>query len=425
MKNKKFVLLLNFALCGPMALMTAADEPIVKPEPKIESIKLGEFANLSWDAFYKIFDNLPYRTLAKLGRTSSSFHLLALQRAPLRLWTTTKKAQCRPILLQTRQQQIESLSFSPGGHILVAGCGYCTTRFIDVKTGQERMILPGFVSGPRPVFSTIDDNLLASRSSDHGFQLVNLETVQAQQIIDRDRVNLNATDVIFSNNGRLLSFADNDSNIWLASINSNKKAENLRIIKSIKAQNQNSTFPPATKSVAFAPRNKLLAACQEWDTGHLNIYEIDIASGDISKTVHIELPPEAHPGFIEPSFSPDGTKIAFPRKWDHAASCIDQILLWDLINNRKIAEINLPSELDALTFSPDGKMVAAKLHGCKGKMDKKVIVVNADTGELIKELQPPQGVCDSYNSALTFSPRGDLLAVGYGDGLIMLWQVGD
>ncbi len=412
MKNKNLVLAAICALCGPMALLKPSAEPIDKPESTVESTELGEFGHLPSEAVYKIINNLPYQTLARLGKTSSLFYSLELENTPLHLWTT-KKAQSRSITIEIKgdKKVIYSLSFSPDGNILAAGCGDGITRFIDVKTGLERLTLPGVASVPHPVFSTVD-NMLILRSWAFGCQLVNLETAEIQQIGALPY----CAGMVFSNNGQLLSFPDHLSKIWLASINSNKKAENLRVIKSIKAD---------TKSVAFAPRNKLLAACEEWDTRHLNIYEIDIATGDISKIVHVELPREASRGPIEPSFSTDGTKIAFEHRWYHFLPYVYHLLLWDLINDKKIVELPLPAALGALTFSPDSKIIAAKLHDSEDKIDKKVIVVNVDTGEIITELQPPQGVCDSFGRALTFSPRGDMLAVGYGDGLIMLWKVGD
>ncbi len=417
MENKKFILLLNFAFCFAMPLLHSSAE-LVQPAARPDSIKYGELGNLPSEAFYKVIDNLPYRTLARLGQTSSSFHELALKKTPLHLWTT-KKAQCRPIVVQRGDQAVTSLSFSPDGDILAVGCHDDNTRLLDVKTGQERMALPDVYWCPDAVFSPVD-NLLAVCFANMA-KFVNLETSETQQIIHPTAL-CGGIEVIFSNNGQLLAFQDDYANIWLADISANKKTENMRLIKSFDSR---SGYHLNIKAISFAPHNKLLAACQEWDTGHLNIYELDITSRKISNTVHIELPPEACPGPIEPSFSPDGTKIAFPREWAHAAPRVYHLLLWDLINNRKIAEINLPSALGALTFSPDGKMVAAKLHDSEDKIDKKVIVVNADTGELIKELQLPQGVCDSWNRALIFSPHGDMLAVGYGDGLIMLWQVGD
>ncbi len=418
MENKKFILLLNFAFCFAMPLLHGAAESMVKPEPKIESTELGEFGHLPSEAIYKIINNLPYQTLARLGKTSSLFYSLELEKAPLHLWTT-KKAQSRPIVVQREGERkiIHSLSFSVDGNILAVGCDDRKIRLLDVKTGGERMVFSDPGQYREVSFSPVDTNLLGLVSSIGGYKLVNLETNMPEHIIDEVPYNLHRK-IIFSNDGKLVAVADMHANIWLADVNADRRLENVRKIKSLTGPKD---ISPDIMSVSIVDNRRLLVAAIPWNNPGVKIYQIDIASGAISeivqlKTANLECAPYAIAG-REASISPDGMTFAGEFEWDYPR--IYHLLLWNLRQDKKVVELVLPAELRALAFSPDSKIVAAKLQNAH------VILVNAVTGEIIKELQPPQGVCDSCNRALTFSPRGDLLAVGYGDGLIMLWQVGD
>jgi WD40 repeat protein len=73
------------------------------------------------------------------------------------------------------------------------------------------------------------------------------------------------------------------------------------------------------------------------------------------------------------------------------------------------------SEVDAVSFSPDGKTAAS---GCK---DKTIKLWDARTGKLLRTLTGHTGRVES----LAFSPDGKTLATGGGGGdtSVRLWDV--
>jgi sugar lactone lactonase YvrE len=99
----------------------------------------------------------------------------------------------------------------------------------------------------------------------------------------------------------------------------------------------------------------------------------------------------------------------------------DQICLWDLAAGEKRGHLKLKHDLvrwvNALAFSPDGKMLASgyALADDKGALS----LWNIDTGELRREVRVPDYSVD----ALSFSPDGKILAVLGRSWNIYLWDV--
>jgi len=423
--NKMLVLLCGVLCTGTVSVYGAA-EPI-KPEPTVS----GGFELLPADSVSKIIGYLPYRTLALLGQTSSFFYSMARENSPRRLWGT-QKIQSRVIVAGSFGSNPVSLSFSANENRLAACCPDGKARLFDVETGEELRVLPLQDVENHLKFSPVDNDLLVLCSFDsRDAEVMNLATTEAPRPIVFNHHW--RPHVIFSNNGQLLALeAESEPHVWVSTISADKKVQEPRKLKSF--------YNYSISSLAFVPENKLLVAASQPGSRILEIYEIDRENGKTLKTFAISNPPNS--GVMSyslnerdnPVFSPDGAKIAFqlsvfcePRQ--------EHLIVWDVIHNNQKIDIDFSSELQALAFSPDSKIIAAKLKDC-------IMLVDAETGQTIAKLQPPENVRTSSDDwtyivsrrgrkvirssfvhwPLVFSPHGDMIASGY-DGNIVLWLV--
>ena len=111
-------------------------------------------------------------------------------------------------------------------------------------------------------------------------------------------------------------------------------------------------------------------------------------------------------------FSPDGTKLA--------ATCSARVLIWEAepdMGFKKwncVPKMGYGDNLQTITFSPDGKLLAT------GSTDGKIHMWDIRTGALLR-------TCDGHNNqiikAVAFSKDGKLLASGADDGNVVIWNV--
>jgi WD40 repeat protein len=147
-------------------------------------------------------------------------------------------------------------------------------------------------------------------------------------------------------------------------------------------------------SVAFSPDGKTLAA----GTGKVQLW--DVVTGRLRTEIPVEDALLA--------FSPDGQKLALAPIQGQA------VRLWDLAANKDLGPLKShgSSPVFALTFSPDGKILAWN---------------NGDVISLLDlatdQLRPPLGM-PAWVHALAFSPDSQLLAGGDGSAsfAVMVWQ---
>ena len=108
------------------------------------------------------------------------------------------------------------------------------------------------------------------------------------------------------------------------------------------------------------------------------------------------------------TFSPDGKMLA--------AGIDHSINLWDVETRKAIGQrfkTNFGS-ITSVTFSPDGKMLAT------GGGDRNIILWNVGTGE---SLSQSLSIHTDTITSIAFSPDGRTLASGSGDNTIVLWDV--
>ena len=153
---------------------------------------------------------------------------------------------------------------------------------------------------------------------------------------------------------------------------------------------------PVTEHI-FSPDNKIFVSGDRDGT----IILWDVKTGNRLTTVI---------GYTQPiralAFSADSKTLA--------SGDGNEIRLWNVNTRNRIGNFDAAESVDALAFSPDGKMIAC------GTEDGQIQIWN---------LMPNLQIQTTYNGhqgsiyVLMFSPDGKILASGGSDGIILLWDI--
>jgi WD40 repeat protein/tetratricopeptide (TPR) repeat protein len=199
-------------------------------------------------------------------------------------------------------------------------------------------------------------------------------------------------------------------------------------------------FRPGTvTAVAFSPDGRLLAAgCSRLDTAGRRHHEVslwDVDSGRELRTL-----PAFEQAVFALAFSPDGRLLAAGGEGGQEftdagpAMLTGQAKLWDVSTGRERAAFTTSNRVYALSFSPDGGLLAAG----SGRFQA---VGNVQTGGVTHAaLLPIEGEVKLWDvaagkervtlgrhsagvRALAFSPDGRLLATASLDSIIKLWDL--
>ena len=102
--------------------------------------------------------------------------------------------------------------------------------------------------------------------------------------------------------------------------------------------------------------------------------------------------------------------------WDVNKDKLKITLVGHLVKNNPIqiqSGYHLPSQIDSIAFSPNGKLLA------NGSLTGEIRLWNINSGRLIRKLTDQYG----FIKSLSFSPDGELLASGSDDGSILVWDI--
>jgi hypothetical protein len=163
------------------------------------------------------------------------------------------------------------------------------------------------------------------------------------------------------------------------------------------------------KSIALSPSGDALAASDRDSGEFLRIGQQTSPTGIISLFDGADLQARkwSIPGAANAlSFSPDGTILAVGMYFPAGVE------LREVETRSRIATFSTGGPIEVLAFAPDGRVLAAAGE------ERIVHFWDLHTGEALGGLQGHLGTV----TALAFSPDGNLLASGGADGLVRLWH---
>ena len=295
----------------------------------------------------------------------------------VRIWDVeTGKATLE--LLQGHTSYIQSISFSPDGSRIISGCDDLTVRLWDAESGDLiGTPLQDYRGGMHPVSFSRDGRRIASGSYNGAVKM--WDTAWAVTSTEHLQGPTRWVRTVATSGKSAMNGADGHRDSLMRVLGS---SGNLIC------------------SISFSPNgDRIVVGC---DDGTVQIWDAD--SGEV-----IGKPPVGHKARVQASsFSPDGKRIV-------SASNDLTIRVWDAESGDAICELGQDDDhwswSTSVTFSPDGKCIAAGLWDNSNT----VRVWDAGSGEAIRE--PLRGHTLGVSS-VSFSPDGMHIVSGSEDKTI-------
>lgn len=326
------------------------------------------------------------------------------------LWNTTLKQQglqgkinqYTPMLkLKGHKEDVSTLAFSPDGKILLSGGEDGTIRAWDVTAGQQLYTCPGHVGDVSDVAASGEKNTLISV---HSWE---------NQLLQWD---INTGQPFSSTTFKLKSaktISPNADTFVIEDWSWNRKLKLWDISNSSLRTNLKGHGYPSKwwgLDLAFSPDKKMLAATSsKHQIGVIHLWNIAEPPKSFlkkifnSKTIRPQWTLKGNPSVVKAlTFSPNGKILA---------SCGDgaEINLWNTETGKLLFTFTGHQRGNrALAFSPDGKMLASADYNT-------IYLWNLTTRELLRKSKAGGGT-----HVLQFSPDGKTLVVGKWDGKIQL-----
>jgi WD40 repeat protein len=297
-----------------------------------------------------------------------------------RVWDVNARLEIKTLTGHTGN--VSGLAFSPDGSKLATGSWDKQIKLWNVSTGKELTSFNGHANWVWSVAFSPDGQRLASTSEDHTVRLWNVETFREEALLTGHGASVYSS--TFSPDGKLLATSSNNGNVKIWNTRTLEETANLT----------GHSF--SVYSVAFSPDGTRLASA-----GVDRIVRVwDIASAKEIARI------KGHRDEIRGlGFSPDGRTIA-------TASDDLTVKLWDAgTNDQPDTLLHNQNFIDSLCFSPDGRIVVTA--------NKSVIAFwDVMTGKMLFDIPTESIIYD-----LSFSPDGKYIAASHRDNTVTLWDV--
>jgi len=344
----------------------------------------------------RLGDPLQHQTIIQTVRFSPDGSLLACGGADhqIRIWQLTNH-QLRPPLLKGHNDKITALAFAPDGKRLASGSVDKTVKIWDLKTKK----------GKTPASISLQ---------------AHTQAIQA---------------LTFNPFGTRLVTAGADNTVMIWELDQGEPLGHR--LSGHTAPVQNLTFSPDGKRLATASVDKTIRiwavdppqaigyplfghhASVHWlnfKADNKRLYSIDtnntLITWNLAQTSRLRTPllgaNQSTINITQLAFSPKGQQMAL-------ATSDDTIILWDLINNKRLGVLSGHQEdVSSVAYSPNGKRLIS------GSRDNLVILWDINQQQPIG--QPLAGHTDIINS-VAFSPDGQRIASASDDQSIRIWAV--
>ncbi len=311
-------------------------------------------------------------------------------------------------------------AFSPDGKTLATAARDGSVQLWDVATGKSLLSPRGHARNARVVVFSPDGKTLASGgeegkpgSQDHAIRVWEISSGKSLFTLARPSASPAFLALAFNPDGKTLLSAGS-AGIVLWDLQTRKE----RLVVHVGKRPEPVKVPPpgfdplkgpvveggdclGPNCVAFTLEGKPLAVSTNSDT--LTIRHL--ATG--KKTV-IETGLTSTPDCL--AFSPDRRTLA--------AVAYQSVRLWDVASGKEVTRFKYTTQITAVEFSPDGKMLAVASNEPRPTKEA-VRLLEVSSGKVLATLTGhTRGIC-----CVAFSPDGKILASAAGDQTVRVWDI--
>lgn len=285
-----------------------------------------------------------------------------------------------------------TLSFSPKTQNIVSGCADGTLKLWQ-RDGKLLWTLPAHNQSVIKVSFSPDGKTIASASADKNVKLWSLDGTLLKTIIGHNK---GVTDISFSPDGKTIASASLDQTVKLWHLDGT-------LLKTLRGHSH------VVTSVSFSPDGKTIASSSQDKTvklWHLNGKLVNTISGHNKGVMGVSFSPN---GKLIASASSDHTirlwrlngkllrvlkghtssihrvKFSPSSKILASASLDGTVKLWSIDSEQSLKTLTRSSRsFSDLSFSPDGKMIAAAGASFRGGFSEQVLLWNLDLDDLLE-----------------------------------------
>lgn len=324
----------------------------------------------------------------------------------IHIFNTATGKHIRTIQAHERHQPINTITISPDGKwIASAGRDDDSVAVHAIADGKRRAFMPAGIDEIKQLAFSPDGSKIAVGAGDRSFssnqKLGVWDVATGKELLVQPGHKGPIHQVVFSPDGDLIATAGRDGTVRLW------KAKTGRQVASLRAN--------LAVSLAFSPDGWLLGSADR--EGAYKLWEVSTAEEIVSRSGDIY---DRIRGRTT-AFSPELGKIAIGGEQG-------QVTMLDTSSGKKIRTIAAHGrlEVNAVSFSPDGKLLATAAGSrfgrgaAKGSLD--VAIWDVKTGKFIRSLKNPDIGGRNALSRTLWSPDGQTVAAKGSSQQLYLWD---